>query len=121
MLDEERNMINEEGQLSPEIKQQAEELMVKVATACQGYPQMVVMFVLEAALTEQIAIYSPMLGDLFSEMMAAYRKRAMLLLTVSSMLKEKLAVVTDEASLNEALKGLKSELEVLSDESTPKE
>ena len=116
MLDEERNMLSDDGQLSPEVKKQAEELIVKVATLCKDYPQMVVMFVLEAALTEQIAMYSPMLGDLFTEMMAQYRKRATLLLVVSDMLKEKLAGVTDEESLNEALKNMKSELE-----STPEE
>ena len=110
--------VNEDGQMKPEVKKQAEELIVKIATVCKDYPQAVVMFVLEAALTEQIAIYSPMLGDLFSEMMSQYRKRATLLLVVSDMLRDKLGNVTDEASLNEALKGLKSELET---ESTPQE
>lgn len=111
------NAVNEDGQISPEMKRQAEELIFKVATVCKDYPQMVIMFVLEAALTEQIAIYSPMLGDLFAETMAQYRKRAMLLLTVSDMLKDRLSNITDEASLNEALKSLKSEM----GESTPKE
>ena len=112
------NEIGDDGQLTPAVKAQAEELIVKVATACKDYPQGVVMFVLEAALTEQIAIYSPMLGDLFAETMAQYRKRAMLLLTVSDILREKLTNVTDEASLNEALAGMKVELEK---ESTPQE
>ena len=111
-------ILNDNGQLSPEVMKQSEELMVKVATICREYPQMVVMFVLEAALTEQIAIYSPMLGDLFSEMMVQYRKRATLLLAVSDMLRDRLTNVTDEASLSEALKGMKSELEA---ESTPEE
>ena len=111
-------ILNDDGQMNPEWKKQAEELIVKIATISRDYPVPVVMFVLEAALTEQIAIYSPMLGDLFSEMMVQYRKRATLLLAVSEMLRDKLANVTDEASLNEALKGMKSELE---SESTPEE
>jgi hypothetical protein len=111
-------ILNEDGQMNAEWKAKAEELIAKLATISREYPESVVMFVLEAALTEQIAMYSPMLGDMFAETMVQYRKRATLLLAVSDILGEKLGTVIDEASLNEALKGMKSELEA---ESTPEE
>lgn len=87
MLDE-HDILNDDGKMNPEWKTQAEELIVKLATLCKDYPQTVVMFVLEAALTEQIAIYSPVLDRLFTETMAQFRKRAILLLTVADALRE---------------------------------
>lgn len=109
-------ILNDDGQMNPEWQEKAEELIGRIATISREYPEAVVMFVLEAALTEQIAMYSPALGDLFSETMVQYRKRATLLMVVSDMLKEKLAGVTDAESLSAALRGMKSELET---ESTP--
>lgn len=75
-------MFDENGGIRPETEVKAKELMEKVAIACSEYHPSVVLTVLEAALTEEINTFSPILADLFIHMMGDYRHKAAMLLTL---------------------------------------
>lgn len=103
-MSDELEILNDDGQLNPAWQAQAEELIGKIATISREYPNAVVMFVLEAALTEQIAMYSPALGDLFTETMRRYRHKATILLAVSDVLRTRMTEIKDAAHLEEILR-----------------
>lgn len=73
--------------MTEEQKAQARELMTKIATACKEYDVLVVMNVLEAAITAEIAGQDELVGKLFEEMMAEFRSQAMIVFTASMLMK----------------------------------
>ena len=86
-MDQEK-MFDSNGQLSEEFKAQGLQLVQDIAAVCKGKEPVLVMFVLEAILTEQISIYSEPLGELFSEMMKVYKQKATMMLQIMDMLRE---------------------------------
>lgn len=84
-------------------KAQAEELVTKVGAICKEYHPVIVLFVLEAALSAQIASVSPPLGDLFTEMMREYKSKAAILLTVAELLKGGANAIRNDASVEDLL------------------
>jgi hypothetical protein len=87
MMDESQ-LVGEDGSIKPEIMERATALIAGIAELCQHEEPAVVLFVLEAALTEQISMFAPPLGDLFTAMMRSYKQRAAQLLSVLEMLKK---------------------------------
>ena|SRR5271170_4877442 len=100
-------LIGEDGQLKPEVVSRAKALITNIATLCAEEEPAVVLFVLEAAMTEQIAMFTPPLGDLFRSMMKAYKHKAAVLIQMVEMLKaggigmEELMALGDEAETSE--------------------
>ena|SRR5271157_675370 len=82
------SMMGEDGQFKPEVMEQGLKLVREVAELCGGHDPALVLFVLEAALTEQIEMFAPPLGDLFRSSMRAYKNKAAMLLTVATLLKD---------------------------------
>lgn len=68
-------------------KEQALELMAKMATACKDYDQLVVMTTLEAAMTAEIHRQDSLVGQLFEAMMSEFRQEASVLIGVSILMK----------------------------------
>ena len=85
---DESQLVGEDGNIKPEIMERATGLIANIAELCKDEEPAVVLFVLEAALTEQISIFAPPLGDLFTQMMRAYKGKAAMLLSVLEMLKK---------------------------------
>jgi len=71
-----RTVLNEKGEINPDALEQATELTRKIAKLCKDEEPLIVLFVLEAALTAHISAYEPALGDLFSAMMRSYKEKA---------------------------------------------
>lgn len=67
-------------------KEQALELMTTMATASRPYDSLVVMSVLEAAMTAEIHRQDPLVGQLFEEMMGEFKKEAAVLLGLSALM-----------------------------------
>jgi len=82
-----KDLQDSDGNLTLEAKAQAEELVLKIAAICKDYPPALVLFVLEAALTEQISILAPPLSELFTDTMKAFKDKAVLLLSIMKLLK----------------------------------
>lgn len=61
--------------------------MVKLATACRDYDQLVVLTVLEAAFEEEVRMQDVLVGELFREMMSQFRQEASLILGVSMLMR----------------------------------
>src|SRR5277367_2974190 len=80
-------LIGEDGQLKPEVVGRAKVLITNIATLCADEEPAIVLFVLEAAMTEQIAMFAPPLGELFRSMMQAYKHKASVLIQMVEMLK----------------------------------
>lgn len=80
-------MLGEDGQLKPEVVARAKELITNIALLCKDEEPAIVLFVLEAAMSEQIAMFAPPLGDLFRSMMQAYKHKAAVLISMVEMLK----------------------------------
>lgn len=110
-------MYDNEGNLTVDAKTQAEELVTKLGAICKEYHPAIVLFVLEAAMTEQINQFSHPLSELFSETMHAYKEKAAILITVSAMLKGKAEAIRNGASIEDIL----TELGAAVQESEPKE
>ena len=95
-------LIGEDGQLKPEVVGRAKVLITNIATLCADEDPAIVLFVLEAAMTENIAMYAPPLGDLFRSMMKAYKHKAAALIQMVELLKaggvslEELMALKDE-------------------------
>jgi hypothetical protein len=95
--------------LTPEFKAQATELVSKLGAICREYPPAVVLFVLEAAMTEQVSMFMPPLADLFADAMAMFKERAAVLLTVAELLKGKADAIRDRASVESLIAELGAE------------
>jgi hypothetical protein len=81
-----KELLETNNKYSDEKKEQATELVIKLATICRGYSPDVVLLVLESAMTEEITILSPVMGELFERSMQAYKEKATLLLTLTEAL-----------------------------------
>jgi hypothetical protein len=68
-------------------KTQALELMKQFATAAKAYDPLIVMSVLEAAMTAEIYRQDQLVGQLFEEMMSDFKGEAAVLLGVSMLMK----------------------------------
>jgi len=79
---DESQLLGEDGQIKPEIMERAKALIANIAELCKEEQPALVLFVLEAALTEQIAMFAPPLSELFGSMMRAYKNKATVLLSV---------------------------------------
>jgi hypothetical protein len=86
-MSELETILGEDGQIKPEIVERAKGLIANIAELVKGEEPAVVLFVLEAALTEQIAMYAPPLGELFRSMMKAYKHKAAALISIVEMIK----------------------------------
>jgi hypothetical protein len=73
MLD---SVLDENGDIKPELLERAKKLTSQIAELCVDEEPLIVMFVLEAAMTAHISYFAPPLGELFSEMMESYKKKA---------------------------------------------
>ena len=80
-------LLGEDGQLKPEVVARAKVLITGIATLCADEEPAIVLFVLEAAMTENISMFAPPLGDLFRSMMQAYKHKAAVLIQMVEMLK----------------------------------
>jgi hypothetical protein len=96
-------MHDSDGNITPEFKAQAEELVVRIGAVCKDFPPALVLFVLEAALIEQISMFSPPLSDLFVEAMRVYKEKAAILITVAELLKGKAEAIRNGASIEDLL------------------
>jgi hypothetical protein len=67
-------------------REQALELMTTLATASRPYDALVVMSVLEAAMTAEIYRQDPLVGQLFEEMLGEFKKEAAVLLGLSALM-----------------------------------
>lgn len=67
-------------ELNQSKREQAAELIVKVATACSDYDADVVLLVLESALAESISMHNPAIGELFNQMLRHFKEKATVLL-----------------------------------------
>jgi|SRR5271168_2773058 len=88
-------LVGEDGNIRPEIEAQAKELVIKIDEACKEYPPAITLFVLEAALTAEIKMYSPEIGDLFQTVMKEFKNEATLLIGMKALLKEKGITIKD--------------------------
>ena len=70
MMDESQ-LVGEDGNIKPEIMERATALIAGIAELCKEEEPAVVLFVLEAALTEQINMFAPPLSESFTQMMKA--------------------------------------------------
>ena len=104
-------MYDNNGDLTPEYKAQAEELVGRIGTICKEYHPAIVLFVLEAAMSAQISSFSPPIGDLFAQMMLEYKNKAAILLSVAELLKGKMDEIRSGASIEELLKTIQEEQE----------
>jgi hypothetical protein len=68
-------------------REQALELMETMAIASRPYDSLVVMSVLEAAMTAEIHRQDPLVGQLFEEIMGQFKKEAAVLLGLSALMK----------------------------------
>jgi|SRR5271170_3400944 len=82
-------LVGEDGNIIPEVKAQAEELVIKIANLCKEYPPAITLFVLEASLAEEIAMYAPEIADLFQAVMKEFKQKAAMFISVAALLKEK--------------------------------
>lgn len=73
--------------MTEEQKEQAIELTRLFANAAKNYDTLVVMTVLEAAMTGEIYRQDSMVGQLFEEMMDQFRGEATILLSMSMLMK----------------------------------
>src|SRR5271157_307885 len=73
--------------MTDEQKTQALELTKLMAAASRPYDSLVVMTVLEAAMTAEIYRQDQMVGQLFEEMMGEFKKEAAIFLGVSALMK----------------------------------
>jgi hypothetical protein len=92
-----------DGNPTQEFKAQAEELVVKIGSMCKDYHPAIVLFVLEAAMTEQISVFSPQLSNLFEETMGAFKAKAAVLIIVADMLKGRAEEIRNGASIEDIL------------------
>jgi hypothetical protein len=73
MLD---SVLDENGDIKSELLERAKKLTSQIAELCVDEEPLIVMFVLEAAMTAHISFFQPSLGDLFSAMMEDYKRKA---------------------------------------------
>ena len=100
MMDVE-TLMGEDGQLKPEVVERAKALVTNIAELCKDEEPALVLFVLEAAMTEQIGMFAPSLSDLFVAMMRAYKQKASMLLTMLELLKSgKVSIEDIKAAAN---------------------
>ena len=85
---DESKVVGKDGRIKPEAEAAAKELVVKVAELCKDVEPAIVLFVLEAALTAQIKSFLPPLGDMFRDMMRAYKSKAAVLIQMVEMLRD---------------------------------
>lgn len=72
--------------LPEELKQEVIALADKMSLLLKDYSPNAVLFVLEAALVQNIDNLSPALGDLFQSMLQVYKQKANMLLTLTDLL-----------------------------------
>lgn len=72
--------------LPEELKQEVINLADKMSLLLKDYSPNAVLFVLEAALVQNIDNLSPALGDLFQSMLQVYKQKANMLLTLTDLL-----------------------------------
>src|SRR5271154_2520176 len=80
-------LMDENGQIKPEIMGRAKVLTTNIAELCKDEEPVVVLFVLEAAMTAHISDFAPPLADLFRSMMKAYKQKAAVLFQMVELLK----------------------------------
>jgi hypothetical protein len=73
---------------TPEQEAAAKELVTKLATVCREYEPGLVLFVLEACLSEELARISPVIGMMFDGYMREFKKRSSLILNVMEALEK---------------------------------
>lgn len=106
-----------DGELKPEVVDRAKALIMIIAELCRNEEPAIALYVLEAALTEQITMFVPPLGDLFRSMMRAYKQKASALISLVEMLKENgvsladLEALKEEGSLNDLITEAKKSLD----------
>src|SRR5271157_1134129 len=80
------NDIVARSKYSKEKRDQATELIVKMAKLCGDYPPDIVLLVLESALTETVTMLSPLVGELFSRTMQDFKDKGQALLQIADAL-----------------------------------
>ena len=112
---------NESNELSPELQAEAVDFMTKLATVAKEFKPLVRLYVLEAALQEQISEFAPPLGDLFGSMMVAYKKKAAILLVMAELVKEHNTTGSPqkEEELKSSINDLLEELRAKTSSKTP--
>jgi hypothetical protein len=80
----------ENGDLKPEIRAQAEDLMHKLATLCRNYDPTIRLFCLEAAMTEEVKAYFPPAAELFEQMLEEFKGRVAMLAEMSMLIESRM-------------------------------
>lgn len=94
------------GELTPEAKQSAVELMEKVAHACKDYDPVTILLVLETALGETIGSYSAPLRDLFLAAMDSFKAKAAIMLTIAAAVKGREGEIREGVPVEEILRDI---------------